>query len=77
MGETQESSVSHQNGRSHYLKYLQLRKKEDVGGSGLGLQRGVRQFTQEWKSKCLVKKCWPCLTKTMRDEEDFCLKGPC
>ena len=61
MGETQENRVTRQNGRSHYLKYhLQLRTKEDVGGSGLGLQRGARNSHGDGKS-----------IKTMRDGEDF------
>ena len=68
MGETQEYWVAHQNGQSPHLKYhLQLKAKEDVGGSGLGPQKGVRQFTWRWKSKCLVnsKKCLLSCTETM------------
>ena len=38
------------------IYHLQLKTKEDVGG-GLGLQRGGRQFTWRWKSKCLLNKC--------------------
>ena len=45
MGETQEKRVTCQNGQSTYLKYHpQLKIKENVGGSGLGLQGGRRQF---------------------------------
>ena len=39
MGETQKNWVTHQNGWCPHLNYhLQLKTKEDVGGSGLGLQ---------------------------------------
>ena len=55
MRETQENWVTHQNGWNPHLKYhLQLKTKEDVGGSGLELQGGGRQFTWRWKSKCLL-----------------------
>lgn len=58
MGETQENSVTQQNGQNPHLKYqLQLKTKEDVGGSGLGHQRRGRQFTGPWRNKCLVNKC--------------------
>lgn len=53
MGETQENQVTHQNSLSLCLKdHLQLKTKEDVGGSGLGLQRGGRR-----KNQCLVNQC--------------------
>ena len=59
-------------GEANHLKYhLQLETKENVEGSGLELQRGERQFTWRWKSKCLVSKCLPCFAKTMRHGEDF------
>ena len=58
MGKTQEKWVTHQNGWNSHLKYhLQLKTEEDVGGSGLGCQRGGMQFTWRWKSKCLENKC--------------------
>ena len=58
MGETQENRVIRQNGQNLYLKYhLQLKTKEDVGGEGVGLPRGGRQFTWRWESKCFVSKC--------------------
>ena len=58
MGETQENWVTHPKGRNPHLKYhLQLKAKEDVGVRGLGHQRGGRQLTWRWKSKCLVDKC--------------------
>jgi len=42
---------------SPHIKYhLQLKTKEDVGGSGLGLQSGGRQFSWRRKKKCLVKQ---------------------
>ena len=44
MGETQENRVTHQSDQSPHPKY-HLQLKEDVGSSGLGLQRGGRQFT--------------------------------
>ena len=38
MGETQGNRVIHQNGQSPHHKYhLQLKTKEDIEGSGLGL----------------------------------------
>ena len=41
MRETQENSVTHLNDKSHHFKYSpQLKTKENVMGSGLGLQRG-------------------------------------
>ena len=33
--------------------YLQLKTKEGVGGRGMGLRKGERQFAQRWKRKCL------------------------
>ena len=57
---------------AHHLKYhLQLKTKENVEGRDLGLQRGGRQFTWRWKSKCLVNKHMPCLAETMEHGEDF------
>ena len=51
-GKTEQLS---QNRQSLQLKYhLQLKTKEDVGGSGLELQREGRQYTWKWKSKCFV-----------------------
>ena len=39
MGETQENQAACQNGQSPYIKYhLQLKTKENVGGSGLGFK---------------------------------------
>ena len=67
MGETQENSVTQQNGQNPHLKYhLQLKTKEDVGGSGLGHQRRGRQFTGPWRNKCLVNKCLRGPAETMR-----------
>ena len=43
--------------KPHLKYYLQLKTKEDVGGSGLRIQRGGRQFTWRWKSKYWVNKC--------------------
>ena len=55
MEATQENWVAHQNGQSLYLKYcLQLETKEDVEGSGLGLQRSRREFAWRWKNKCFI-----------------------
>lgn len=55
MEETQKNWVTHQNGWKLHLKYCpQVKTKEVVGGSGLGLQKGRREFTRRWKSKCLV-----------------------
>ena len=46
MRETQEHRVIYQKGQNPHLQYrLQLKTKEDVGGSGLGLQKGGKQFT--------------------------------
>lgn len=42
---------------SPYIYQLQVKTKEDVGGSSLGLQMGGRQCTWRYKSKCLVNKC--------------------
>ena len=47
------------------LYHFQLKTKEDVGGSGLRLQGGVRQLTWKLKSKCLVNKCLLGLTEKM------------
>ena len=59
MGETQENSATWPSGQSCQLKYrLQLKAKEDVGGSGLGFQRGRRQFAWRWECEYLVNKCW-------------------
>ena len=58
MGKTQENWVTHQISQNPHLKHhLQLTTKEDVSGSGLGLQTGGRQLTWRWKSKCFVHKC--------------------
>lgn len=54
MGESQKTWVTHQNGWNPHLKcHLQLETKEDVVGSGLGLECGGRWFMWRWKSKCL------------------------
>ena len=59
MGESQKTWVTHQNGWNPHLKcHLQLETKEDVVGSGLGIQSGGRWFTRRWKSKCLEFP-WP------------------
>ena len=60
MGKTQENWVTHQISQNPHLKHhLQLTTKEDVSGSGLGLQTGGRQLTWRWKSKCFVHNvCW-------------------
>ena len=47
------------------LYHFQLKTKEDVGGSGLRLQGGVRQMTLKIKSKCFVNKSFLGLTETM------------
>lgn len=45
MGETQENSVTQQNGQNPHLKYqLQLKTKEDVGGSGSCIKNVAREF---------------------------------
>ena len=36
------------------LNNVSAKDKEDVGGRGLGLQRGGRPFTWRWKSKGLI-----------------------
>ena len=60
MGETQENWAICYKGQNCHLKYhLQLKTREDVGDSGLGLQRGRRQFIWRCKSKCLLDNfCW-------------------
>lgn len=42
--------------------------KEDIGGSGLGFQRGRKQFTWRWKSKCWANKCLLGQAETMDPE---------
>lgn len=55
MGETQENRITYQNGwGTHFTYHLQLKIKQDVGDSVWGIQRGGRQLTRRWKSKCLV-----------------------
>lgn len=44
MRETQKKLNTCQNGHNPH-KYLELKTEEDVGDSGLGLQRGNRQST--------------------------------
>ena len=51
MRETQENWVTHQNSRSpHLIYHLQLKPKDDVGGSGLGLQRGEGKSHEDGKA---------------------------
>ena len=72
MGETQENWATCQNGWNLHLKYhLQLKTEEDVGGSDLGLQRGRRQFTWRWKSKCFINKCLLGHEEIMGHREEF------
>ena len=72
MGETQENWVTHQNGRNPHLKdYLQLKINENVGGSGLGHQRGGRKFIWRCKSKYLVNKCLMVCELTVEHREKF------
>ena len=69
MKETQENWVTQQNGRNTHLTYhLWLEAKQDVVGSGSGLQRGGKQFTWIWKSKCLINKCLVGYVEGAREE---------
>ena len=42
-----------------------------LGGSSLGPQRGERQLTWRWKSKCLVNKCLLGLQRQWDTERNF------
>ena len=76
-GRDQENWVIHQNGQNPHLKHhLQLKTKEDVGGSSLGLLRRGRQFTWRWKSKCLVNRCSLGLQRQW-DTEWILISRPC
>lgn len=46
----------------HFKYYLQLKTKEDPGGSGVGTQRGGRKFIGRWKCKLFGKQMFggPC-----------------
>ena len=50
--------------------YLQLKTKDGVGGRGMGLGKGERQFAQRWKRKCLVNKCLLGHAETMEHRVD-------
>lgn len=77
MEETQKTWVTHQNGWNLHLKYrLQLQTKEVVGGSGLGLQKGRREFTRIWKSKHLVNRSSPGPAETTGHEWSLVSKCP-
>ena len=57
--------------KNPHLKYhLQLKTKEDVGDSGLGLERGGREFIWRWKSKGFVNKCLLGQAETMGHRVD-------
>ena len=72
MGETQENWVTCQNGWNPHLKYhFQLKTKEDVGISGLWPQKGGKQLTWRWKSKCFVNKCFLGHEETVGHREKF------
>ena len=72
IGKILEDWVTCWNGWNPHLNYhLQLKTKEDVGGSGLGLQRAGRQFMWRWKSKCLINKCLLGCSETMGHRVDL------
>lgn len=57
MGETLENWATCQNGWNPHLKYhLKLKRKEDVGASGLGLQRGRKAIHTEMKKQMFDKQ---------------------
>jgi len=52
------SCVTLQNGQNtHFKHHLQLKRKQDVGNSGLGIQEVRRLFIWRRKSKCVINKC--------------------
>ena len=61
-----------QSGRnSHLEEHIQLKTKDCVGVSGLGLQRGRRQLIWRWKSKCLVNTCLLGMQRRWDTDRDF------
>ena len=60
---------------THFNYHLQLKRKEDIGGSGLGLQVEGRQYAWGWKSKWLVNKCLLGQAETMGHRKEQTLPG--
>ena len=63
MRETQEIFVTYQNGQNPYLKnHRQQKRKENIGGNGLGLQRGRKAIPQEVEKQMFGKQVFagPC-----------------
>ena len=65
-------TVIHQNGRNLHLKYhLQLKAKEDVGSSGLGLSKGKKAIHMEMDKQMFARYMFAGPCRDSGAERDF------
>ena len=73
MGEALEKGVIHPKDGDSPADPSSAKDKEDVGGGGLGRQRGGRPWPWTWTSKCWGSTCLLGQAETVGHGEDFFL----